>query len=112
MAAWSPAGHAHMARDGRPAMAAVDDAVVSLRHDFDEDEVEALRAGPGQEIVELVLIDPAQRHGIDLDREPGILGRREPFENNLEPAAARNLGEFRGVERVDRYIDPTYAALA
>ena len=69
-------------------------------------------AGPGHEVVELVLVDPAQRHGIDLDREPGSLRCREPFENHIEPAAAGDLGEFRRVERVDRDVDPAHAAIA
>ena len=69
-------------------------------------------AGPGDEVVELVLVDAAQRHGVDLDREPGSLRRREPFEDRLEPAAAGDLGELRRVERVDRDVDPAHAAIA
>ena len=50
-------------------------ADLAHRHDLDEDEVEALLAAPGDEMVELVVVDAFERDGVDLDREPGALAR-------------------------------------
>ena len=35
-------------------------------------------AAPGDQVVELVLVDALQRHGVDLDREAGVFGRSMP----------------------------------
>ena len=69
-------------------------------------------AAPGDEIVEFVLVDAAQRDRVDLDREPGPLRGGEPVEHLVEPAAPGDLGELGGVERIDRDIDPAHAAFA
>src|SRR5262249_59121343 len=87
-------------------------ADVAHRHDLDKHQVEALLAGPCDEIVELFLVDPAQRHGVDLDREPGDFRRGEPFEHHVKAAAAGDLGKFRRVERGYRDIDSAGAAIA
>ena len=70
-------------------------------HDLDHHEVETLFAGPRDEIIELILVDSAQRHGVDLDREASGLSRSQPFEDRLEMAAAGDRRDFRAVERVD-----------
>ena len=70
-------------------------ADIAHRHDLDDDEVEPLIAAPGDEIVEFVLVDAAQRDRVDLDREPGPLRGGEPVEHLVEPAAPCDLGELR-----------------
>src|SRR4029077_5788525 len=86
-------------------------ADIAHRHDLDYDEIETLFAGPSDEIVEFVFVDPAQRHGVDLDGKSGSLGRGQPFEDRLEPAAAGDRRKFRRVERVDRDVHSTHAAI-
>src|SRR5258708_472600 len=87
-------------------------ADVTHRHDLDEHEVKALFAGPCDEVVELLLVDAAQRYGVDLTREPRGFRRREPFEAYFETPTAGDFGEFRRVEGVDRDVAPAHAALA
>ena len=47
-----------------------------------------------------------------LTASPARFGGGEAVEHLVEPAAPGDLGEFRGVERVDRDIDPAHAAFA
>jgi pimeloyl-ACP methyl ester carboxylesterase len=68
-------------------------ADIAHRHNFDDDEIEPLVAAPGDEIVEFLVVDAAQRDRVVLDRETGPLRRRETVEHllALEPAETAAL---------------------
>src|SRR5213076_306916 len=68
------------------------------RHGLDQRQVHALAMGPADEIVELVLVDPLQRHRVDLDVEAGGARRGDAGEYLVELAPARDRLEFRGIE--------------
>lgn len=84
-------------------------ADLAQRHDLDEGEIEALRAGPFDEPVEFVLVHALERNRVDLDGETGGLGGGQPFQHLLELAPAGDGGEFFRVERIERNIDPAHA---
>src|SRR6185437_1319453 len=80
-------------------------ADIAHRHDLDEDKVEAFLARPGDEPVELVLVDALEGDGVDLDGKPGAPRRRQPAQNLVEPAPTGDTRELRRVERVERDVD-------
>jgi hypothetical protein len=62
---------------------------------------------------DLVVVDAALDHGVDLDRvEPGLLGRLDAVEHPLEFVAAGHLLELRPVERVEADVDPPQPGVA
>ena len=79
------------------------------RHGLDEGEVVAFGAAPGDEILDLVLVDAAQGHGVDLDPEAGGAGRVDARHHLAEPAPARDLGELVGIARVEGDVHPAHA---
>ena len=82
---------------------------VAHRHRLDQAEIESMIAAPGQQAVELVLVHPLHRDRVDLDREPGFLGGEDAVHGLAEFPPAGDLGEFSGIERVERNIDPPHA---
>ena len=50
-------------------------AGLAHRHGLDQGQAEAPAMGPADHVLDLVFVHPAQRHGVDLDLEPGALGR-------------------------------------
>ncbi len=86
-------------------------ADIAHRHDLDEDEVEAFLAAPGDQAIELVVIDALEGDRVDLDGEAGALGRRQTVLHHVEPAPSRDRGELRRIERVDRNVDTPHAAI-
>ena len=79
------------------------------RHGLDEREIAAMRAGKTNEIVEFVIVDTAQRHRVDLDREARRDCRVDAGKHPIEPPKARDGGEFGGVEGIERDVHPTHA---
>ena len=68
-------------------------------------------AAPGDEVVQLVLVDALERDGVDLDPEPGLDRGVDAVHHLGEAAPAGDLRELRGVERVERDVDPPDAAV-
>ena len=86
-------------------------AEVAHRHHLDEGEVEAAVAAPGDEAVELVLVDALERHGVDLDAEPGVHRGVEAVEDLGEATEAGDGAELALVEGVEGDVDPADAAV-
>ena len=68
-------------------------------------------AAPGDEVVQLVLVDALERDGVDLDPEPGLDRGVDAVHHLGEAAPAGDLRELRGVEGVERDVDPPDAAV-
>ena len=68
-------------------------------------------AAPGDEVVDLAVVDALERHGVDLDLQPGGLGGVDAVHHLGEAAPAGDAGELVGVERVERDVDPADAAV-
>ena len=64
--------------------------------------------GKVDQIVDAVFGEAFQRHRVELDREAGRLGRRDPFEDAGQQPAARDHREFVRIERVQRHVDPAH----
>src|SRR4029078_992970 len=62
------------------------------------------------EVLELVLINIAQRDSVNLDLEPGLVGGPDAAHHLREVAAARNVLELHRIERVERHVDALDAA--
>ena len=56
------------------------------------------------------VVEAFQRHGVDLDLQPGLVGGVEAGEHAIEFAPARHLAEFVGIERIERNVDALDAA--
>ena len=58
------------------------------RHGLDQAQIEAVLAAPFDHVVDLVLVDALQRHGVDLDLKPGRFGgqRRRPAPGQACPS--------------------------
>src|SRR6478672_9128709 len=56
--------------------------------------------------LDLVLVDPLERHHVDLDLEAGLARRRDPAEHLVEIAPAGDRPEPLRVYGVERHIDP------
>ena len=86
-------------------------AEIAHRHDLDEGEIEAALAAPRDEGVQFVVVDALQRHGVDLDLEPGLGGGVDAVHHLGEPAPAGDPPELRLVEGVERDVDALHAAV-
>ena len=66
---------------------------------------------PANEVLDLVLVHVAQGHGVDLDLEPGAVGRLDAAQHLREIAPAGDGPELGGIERVERDVDAGHAAI-
>ena len=83
---------------------------IAHRHDLDDGHVVALVAAPGDHAVEFKFVDAAQGDGVDLDLEARRLRGLHAFENLVQLAPARHLGELRRIQRVHGDVDAPHAA--
>ncbi len=79
------------------------------RHGFDQSQIEPLGTGPGDHAVELVVVDALQSDHVDLDVQPGRLGRGNAGHHLLVFAPTRDGLKSGRVERVERDVDPAHA---
>jgi len=78
-------------------------------HGLDEGEVVALGRAPGDQVLDLVLVDAAQRHGVDFHPEARRAGRLDPLQHLLEPAPAGDPGEGLGIAGIEGDVHPAHA---
>jgi len=64
---------------------------------------------PADQVVEFHVVDAAQRHGIDLDVQAGLLGGIEAAHHLVKVAPARQFAKLVLVECVHRHIQPAHA---
>ncbi len=60
---------------------------------------------PGDQLGQLGLVHPLDRHGVELNRQPGILRRGDPLEHLRQRIAAGQLRKPSRIERVERDVD-------
>ena len=79
---------------------------VAQRHGLDQRQVHAAAVRPTTRSLDLVLVDALQRHGVDLDLEAGRLRRVDAAQHLFEIAPAGDRLELLRVQRVERDVDP------
>ena len=82
---------------------------VAQRHGLDQADRVALRMRPGDEIGNLSVVHAAHRHGVELDLQPRILRRGNPFEHLRQGIAARQCAEGLRIARIERDVNPPHA---
>ena len=65
---------------------------------------------PFDQRFDLVLVDALQGDGVDLDREPGLLGGVDSRHDLRKVAPAGDAAELLGIEGVERHVDAPHAA--
>src|SRR5690606_33147321 len=75
-----------------------------------ERQVVSAPMGKAQQVLDFVLVDAFERHGIDFDGQPRLLGSRQSVHHLAEVAPPGNRLEAIGIERVERDVDPLYTA--
>src|SRR6185437_11544450 len=85
------------------------DADLAQRHALDQGQAKTAAVRPGQHRLDLVLIDAAHRHHVELDLKPDLDRRIDAIQHVGESAAASDRGEAVGAEGVERDIDATHA---
>jgi hypothetical protein len=83
------------------------------RHELDEADLEARRAGELRERDRLLLGEVAQRHRVDLDRPHALVAgdRLQAAQHLRQRVAPGQLEEAVALERVDRHVDARDAGL-
>ena len=76
------------------------------RHDLAQRDLVPLRMGPFDQERDFILVEALQRHGVELDLEPGLLGRGDSPQHVGQPVAAAEPFEQRAVHRIERDVDP------
>ena len=77
------------------------------RHLLDEAQLVAVLQAEVEQRDGVLLVDPAQQDGVDLDRrQPGGLRGGEPGEDVVEPVAVGELLEAVAVDGVEADVDP------
>ena len=80
------------------------------RHGFYEGQIETALAAPGDEVVELVVVDAAQGDSVYLDRQPGVFGGVQAFHDLADAAATGEFLEPRGIACIERNVHPADTA--
>ncbi len=75
------------------------------RHGLDQRQVMALRGAEAQHRLDLILVQAAQRHHVELDMHPRRLRRRDARQHPLQFALAGDVAEHRRIQRVEADID-------
>ena len=77
------------------------------RHELDEAHTHATLAAVGGEVDDLVVVDAAHDHAVDLHRvEAGVERGVDPGQDPVQVVAAGERQEHVGSERVERDVDP------
>ncbi len=75
------------------------------RHELDEAQRQALRHGPAGQRQDLVLVDAAHHHRVQLEREAGLARGDDAVQHRLHFAIAGELGEGVGRQRVEADVE-------
>ena len=74
-------------------------------HDFDNCHIKTLRAGPTDHIGKVMFIHALQRHGIQLNRQPGLFSSFQPGQNIIQIAPTGDAAEPVRIKCVYRNIE-------
>ena len=81
-------------------------------HVFDEADLAALIRGEFEEVHQLVVVEPADHHRVELQRpKPSRVRRRDPIPDRVQSVPARERAEPVGPEGVEADGDPVQARL-
>ena len=83
---------------------------LAQRHGLDQRQVEALDGAPAQHRLDLAFVEAPERDHVDLDLETRCLGRRDPRQHLVEPPAPRDVRELVWIEAVQADVDPPHSA--
>ncbi len=86
-------------------------ADIAHRHDLDEGQRHISTVRPFHQGWNFVLVQVFERDRIDLDGETRGLRGVNACHDLLDVAPARDLSKPGGVERIERHVDPFYAAI-